>query len=196
MPSWRTTSYIPDHVPGKRNSGIDLGEEKGKTIWDDGELTRAVSSVMEVRGRDLEARRPVFRGELKFPPDAAVRLLRVRLAEFGMIPFLSRERGQTLIRCGVTRLRTTPRRRWLPLALFLATLLSTVTVGALMAGSPPSELLARPGLLRRGIPFAAALMIILACHEFSHYFASLRHGIRTSLPTSSPFPTSSARWVR
>ncbi len=153
-----------------------------------GTLPAEVAAVMAVHRQDREGRHLVFRGELKVPPAVAARRLRTRLAEFGMLPFLSREGGETLIRCGVVRRRPARRRRWLPLVLFLATVFSTVSVGALMAGTPPPALLARPWLLYRGIPFSATLMIILACHEFSHYFVSRRHGIRTSLPYFIPFP--------
>jgi membrane-associated protease RseP (regulator of RpoE activity) len=41
----------------------------------------------------------------------------------------------------------------------------------------------------KGLPFSIALLFILSCHEFGHYFAARRHGIRTSLPYYLPFPT-------
>ncbi len=154
----------------------------------EGLLTAAVSEVMDIAGRAREDGYVVFRGELKLPPGAAARRLRRRLAGSGYIPFLSRDREGTAIRCGMRRARKDSPRRRLPILLFLATVFSTLVVGALMAGYPGGVLIARPGLLLKGAPFAFTLLIILACHEFSHYFVSRRHGIRTSLPYFIPFP--------
>ncbi len=169
-----------------------VGEEREpamtETIKGEGPLLRAVSGVMEIRDWSPEGRGFAFRGELKLPPPVAVRKLRDQLEEFGMLPFLSRDAAGTVIRCGAGRPRKEVRRRWLPLFLFLATVFSTLAVGTLMLGCPAGELLSRPWLLYQGAPFSVTLLVILACHEFSHYFVSRRHGIRTSLPYFIPFP--------
>jgi len=151
-------------------------------------LPSTLAEVMEVADWGREGRFVVFRGELKLPPADAARELRRRLERFGMLPFFSREDGGIVIRCTPARRRKEIRRRALPFFLFLATVVSTLIVGALMSGIPGGALLARPGRLIKGAPFSFTLLVILACHEFSHYFVSRRHGIRTSLPYFIPFP--------
>jgi membrane-associated protease RseP (regulator of RpoE activity) len=69
--------------------------------------------------------------------------------------------------------------------LFLLTLLSTLVVGALYAGE---DLFSEPYKIYTGIPFAFSLMIILLSHEFSHYFASKKHGVQATLPYFIPAP--------
>jgi hypothetical protein len=43
-------------------------------------------------------------------------------------------------------------------------------------------------LILDGLLFATLLLLFLGTHEFGHYFASVRHGIRTSLPYFIPLP--------
>lgn len=43
-------------------------------------------------------------------------------------------------------------------------------------------------MLFMGFPYAIAVMVILGCHEFGHYFAALYHRISVSLPYFIPFP--------
>jgi len=77
-------------------------------------------------------------------------------------------------------------RRWIPVLLFLATVATTLGAGALMAGADPFS---DPAALVEGVPFSAALLLILLAHEFSHYIISQRHGVRASLPLFIPAPT-------
>jgi len=72
--------------------------------------------------------------------------------------------------------------------LFLVTLLSTMFVGAGLSGIEPAVLLERPVHIVKGFPFSLSLMFILLSHEFSHYFASKRHGVKATLPYFIPFP--------
>jgi len=72
------------------------------------------------------------------------------------------------------------------LALFLITLLATIIAGAMQQGINPWE---SPWDLWRGIPFSFTLMIILASHEFGHYFMSVKRGVRVTLPYFIPAPS-------
>jgi membrane-associated protease RseP (regulator of RpoE activity) len=72
------------------------------------------------------------------------------------------------------------------LALFLITLLSTIVAGALQQGINPLE---APGELWKGIPFSFTLLIILASHEFGHYFMSVKRGVEVTLPYFIPAPS-------
>ena len=77
-------------------------------------------------------------------------------------------------------------RRRVPVVLFLATVVTTLGAGAMLAGADP---FADPAALVEGVPFSAALLLILGAHESSHYLLSRRHGVRASLPLFIPAPT-------
>jgi membrane-associated protease RseP (regulator of RpoE activity) len=78
-----------------------------------------------------------------------------------------------------------PMKRLVPVLLFLATVVTTLGAGSMMAGADP---FADPAALLEGVPFSAALLLILLAHEFSHYVTSHRHGVRASLPMFIPGP--------
>lgn len=73
----------------------------------------------------------------------------------------------------------------LALALFVATLGTTLLAGALMDGANP---FVRPSELARGIPFSLTLMAILLTHEMGHYITSRHYGVKASLPYFIPAP--------
>ena len=73
----------------------------------------------------------------------------------------------------------------LPLALFLATVLTTVASGAMQQGA---DILSDPHELVKGIPFSVSLLLILGIHELGHYVTSRRHGVATTLPIFIPGP--------
>ncbi|HJT00281.1 MAG TPA: site-2 protease family protein [Terriglobales bacterium] len=101
-----------------------------------------------------------------------------------------------------------PRRRyWLHALLLLATVFTTLVVGARMeynflqnqpllaAGNeylPFFQLgwvLQNPTRLLLGIPFAGALLVILLAHEMGHYYYCLKYGVYATLPFFIPAPT-------
>jgi membrane-associated protease RseP (regulator of RpoE activity) len=69
--------------------------------------------------------------------------------------------------------------------LFVATILTTITAGALQSGVNP---LTHPELLYKGLPFSTTIMLILLTHEFGHYFASKFHHTPATLPYFLPAP--------
>jgi len=73
----------------------------------------------------------------------------------------------------------------LHLALLLATVVTTITAGAIQQGVDP---FAEPGLLYRGIPFSFTLLLILGAHEMGHYLVSRRHRLDVTLPFFIPAP--------
>lgn len=94
---------------------------------------------------------------------------------------------------------------WLPVLLFVLTLLSTLAVGAEFARSyaqnaepfsgednPFSMMLhplAHPRLLLLGVPFSFTLLTILMAHELGHFFACKYYGIEVSYPYFLPAPS-------
>jgi membrane-associated protease RseP (regulator of RpoE activity) len=71
------------------------------------------------------------------------------------------------------------------LVLFLATVVTTLLVGALYAGA---DVFSNPLLIVRGVPYSAALLSILGAHELAHFFACRRHGVHATLPYFIPVP--------
>ncbi len=72
-----------------------------------------------------------------------------------------------------------------PALLLAATILTTVTAGALYQGA---DIFSNPESIVMGIPFSAALLAILGTHELGHCIASRRHGVQTTLPLFIPGP--------
>ncbi len=77
-------------------------------------------------------------------------------------------------------------RPWLHLLLFALTLLSMPAAGAMQQGVDPLTNLQSLVHLGEGIPFAVTLLGILTVHEFGHYFAARRWGLKVSFPYFLP----------
>ncbi|MCK4857107.1 MAG: site-2 protease family protein [candidate division Zixibacteria bacterium] len=76
---------------------------------------------------------------------------------------------------------------WLNVLLFAATLVSVSFIPASIAERGKLFVLDF-GLMVKWLPFSIPLLLILLCHEFGHYFAARRRGIRVSLPYFLPAP--------
>jgi Predicted membrane-associated Zn-dependent proteases 1 len=77
---------------------------------------------------------------------------------------------------------------WTNLVMFLATVLSTLFVGAYgWYYVPISDILANPLVVLRAWPFTAAVLGVLMTHEFGHYLMGRRYDVRVSLPYVIPF---------
>ncbi|MBM3280279.1 MAG: site-2 protease family protein [Candidatus Handelsmanbacteria bacterium] len=74
----------------------------------------------------------------------------------------------------------------LHLALFALTLFSMTAAGAMQQGVDPLADLRSLVHLSEGIPFAVTLLGILTVHEFGHYFAARRWGLKVSFPYFLP----------
>ncbi len=95
-----------------------------------------------------------------------------------------------------------PDRIWLHALLLALTLLTTLSAGALLAGTDPFStrvwelgrmLIPYPTTVRWstlaiGAPFAFPFLGVLLAHEMGHWAAARRHSIRASLPYFIPFP--------
>ena len=103
--------------------------------------------------------------------------------------------------------RPLKQRYWIHILLFLATIFTTLVVGARMefnflhdvpnftAGDelipffPIEWALAVPSRLLLGIPFAATLLLILFAHEMGHYVWCRKYRVNATLPFFMPAPT-------
>lgn len=107
-----------------------------------------------------------------------------RLAPHGYYPVLRSDEDLTILRARPAKrlFRTGP---WVNIVLLLATLTTTVFVGAANRGANP---FADPWSLAQGLPFAVTLLLILGVHELGHYFTARRYGITVTLPYFIPAP--------
>src|ERR1700682_2500784 len=98
-------------------------------------------------------------------------------------------------------------RYWLHILLFVATIFTTLVVGAKMEfdflhNAPPfvhgdetlplfpvGWALHEPSRLLLGIPFSATLLLILLAHEMGHYLYCRYYGVYATLPFFIPAPT-------
>ena len=90
-----------------------------------------------------------------------------------------------------TRFRYSTSRNYpLHLSLFVATLFTTTWAGTIWIGNPPemdSFAHFRAGL-KVGLPFSLSLLAFLSVHEFGHFFATVKHRVRATLPYYIPLP--------
>lgn len=70
--------------------------------------------------------------------------------------------------------------------LFVLTVVTTTSAGALLSGIIPWE---QPDKIYLGLPFSMTLLFILLTHEMSHYIASRIHHVAATLPYFIPAPS-------
>jgi Zn-dependent protease len=142
-----------------------------------------------------------FQGRLLSDSEAAYEHLDQQLKPFDLLPVFRQENDKHLIHIIAGRFEVAPR-SWLPnLVLFILTLMSVLYVGTLQGLSEAitldphvesqlAESFAANPLphLWRGIPYAAAVLLILGAHELGHYFAAKRRNLAVTLPYFIPFP--------
>lgn len=141
----------------------------------------ATDGILVVRGQLLRPSHELFPGWL------------TKLNRLGYTPFLrpdpaglTPEHVELRIAKGVAGGSTG--KPWINLALFVATLASTLFVGATYGATEMPDSLLSPAFLIQGWPFALTLLGILTAHEFGHYFAARYHGVKVTLPYFIPMP--------
>lgn len=83
------------------------------------------------------------------------------------------------------RPRLAARIPYVNIALFLATVVTTVTFGGLLHGAREDSL---SDIVAGGLPFAAPLVAILLCHEMGHYLMARAWRVDSTLPFFIPVP--------
>ena len=127
-----------------------------------------------------------FRGRFLQNPTECFDELRRRFERHGYTPTVS-EDGDRVALIALPVVFDHPKSRWIiNLVLFIATILSTLFVGA----SYGAETADQVWQIWRGWPFAASILLILGAHELGHYFAARHHNVPVTLPYFIPMPLS------
>jgi len=155
----------------------------------DGPPSDALDAVFYVRETERDGDRFRYYGEPLVPRSALADELRepFRRAGYRLDLEAGREPYETTVVATPAdgRIDGIP---WTNLALFVATILSTLLVGAVAwYYIPPADLAANPLLALRAWPFTAAVLGVLTAHELGHYLAGRYHGVDVSLPYLIPF---------
>lgn len=128
-----------------------------------------------------------LRGRLLLAADEAYERLAQRFGALGFTPLLRRDEDSLASHVVLAlpgQLRRANQRLGMAGLLFGLTLLSCLFAGAQMV----EGLTALNWNLLDGLPYAAALLGILAAHEMGHYLTARRLGAPTSLPYFLPMP--------
>jgi membrane-associated protease RseP (regulator of RpoE activity) len=155
----------------------------------DGPPVAALEAVFYVRETERDGDSVRFYGEPLVPKRALAGELREPFQRTGYRLRLEagREPWETVVVATPAdgRIEGVP---WTNLALFVATVLSTLLVGAVAwYYIPPSALASNPLLALRAWPFTAAVLGVLTTHELGHYLVGRYHGVDVSLPYLIPF---------
>ena len=128
-----------------------------------------------------------FRGQFVEDPADCFDDLRQRFEWHGYTPMIRQEDDQIAVIALPVVFNPAPSRWIINLVLFIATVLSTLYIGAIYeTGNLDLDL----SELWRGLPFSLSIMLILGAHELGHYFAARYHKVPVTLPYFIPLPTS------
>ncbi|MCA9971937.1 MAG: site-2 protease family protein [Anaerolineales bacterium] len=125
-----------------------------------------------------------FRGHFLQDPAHCFDELRSQFERHGFTPMIRREKERTLLIALPVVFRDQPSNPWVNLLLLIATIFSTLLIGATY-DAPLGEGLQN---LWRGWPFSLSIMLILGAHELGHYFAARYHKVPVTLPYFIPLP--------
>lgn len=127
-----------------------------------------------------------FRGRFLCDSATCFDELRLQFEKYGFTPLLRQEEERIAL-IAMPIVFDPPASNWLiNLLLFLATVLSTLYIGAAYEGVP---LDGGWQILLHGWPYSLSILLILGAHELGHYFAARYHREPVTLPYFIPVPT-------
>lgn len=149
-------------------------------------LQKALDGLFTVNDTTLDFPEPGqlrFRGYFICDPAECYDELRRRFELVGYTPLI-RPAQQGVAVLALPTVFDPPASNWLiNLGLFLATVASTLYVGAM------NEPAFTGTEIWLGWPFSLSMLLILGAHELGHYFAARYHKVPVTLPYFIPFPT-------
>jgi membrane-associated protease RseP (regulator of RpoE activity) len=150
-------------------------------------LREALADLLELHALTVDQTgRVQLRGRLLLPSQEAYDLAASRLRLLGYTPYFRREKQDDLIIAMPGFFPPMRERIWINGLLFFLTILSTLFVGAGMAGVDALHNVWQ-GIVA-GAPFAGTLLLILTAHELGHYFVGRHYGMQRTLPYFIPMP--------
>jgi membrane-associated protease RseP (regulator of RpoE activity) len=147
-----------------------------------------LAAVFDVRERRVDGDRVFYYGESLVPRRMLIREVwpAFRAAGYEVQVVRSGPRGEVLVAEPTsTGVDGVP---WVNLAMLLATVLTTLFVGATAwYYVDVSTVVENPLVMLRAWPFSAAVLGVLLTHELGHYLVGRYHGVDVSLPYVIPF---------
>ncbi|MFZ0547668.1 MAG: site-2 protease family protein [Candidatus Promineifilaceae bacterium] len=131
----------------------------------------------------------LFRGQFMVDLTENFDRLRSRFETQGFTPMVRKQDGDIVIIALPIVFEPTKSNWLINLGLFIATVLSTLFIGAaseLGALEVQRQMTASDLLL--GLPYCLSLLLILGAHELGHYFAARYHKVPVTLPYFIPLP--------
>lgn len=150
-------------------------------------MENEVNRLIRITRTVSDGQRVLFHGILQPGASSEFPAIESALAERGLdIWMMEKSRGQALVVLAPAHPVISVRQRpMLSLALLVATLATTTWAGAMHHGV---DVLREPTRWAVGLPYAAALLLILGVHEMGHYLIARRNGVRVTLPYFIPAP--------
>jgi membrane-associated protease RseP (regulator of RpoE activity) len=125
-----------------------------------------------------------FRGQFLQDPATCYDELRSRFEQHGFTPLIRQEENRVALIGLPTVIDPSSSNWYINVALFIATVLSTLLVGASYGAGGESGSIN----LWQGWEFSLSIMLILGAHELGHYFAARYHNVPVTLPYFIPLP--------
>lgn len=123
-------------------------------------------------------------GRIYEPVLENIQALKEVFAQSGAVAYFEKSGEEHIVTYGYAPSRK-PVRIWVNILLLVATIFTTLFVGALHAGKNPLQ---NPWHLFSGVPFSLGIILILGSHELAHYLTARRLGVDASLPYFLPVP--------
>jgi membrane-associated protease RseP (regulator of RpoE activity) len=135
---------------------------------------------MEVTG--IQGNRIV--GRVREPLADSIAGLRRLFADAGYTAYFERSGDEHVVVYGHVPRHPEPK-VWVNVLLFVATVGTTLLVGALNRGGNPFQ---RPLDILLGLPFSVGIILVLGSHELAHYLTARKLGVEATLPYFLPVP--------
>ncbi len=151
------------------------------------ELRSDITEFFQVSDTTLDDPEPGhvrFRGQFLQDPAQCFDELRERFERHGFTPMIKEQNNRAVLIAFPAIFKPRESKPTINILLLLATILSTLFVGASYTANTTEEMF----MLWRGWPFSLSLMLILGAHELGHYFAAKYHKVPVSLPYFIPLP--------
>lgn len=164
------------------------------TLEDVAALRQQMAGIFEVDSYTLD--RPAkgfieFRGRFLFDVTDSFDRLHRSFETAGFTPQIREGDGGIILTAIPIVFDPKPSKWTINLVLFVATVLSTLFIGAMGEVSERGgDLTFTAADLLLGLPYCLSILLILGAHEFGHYFAARYHKVPVTLPYFIPFPFS------